>query len=203
MKGDNKMMSRNYIECLKIYLGTKTNIVFDEQTIKVYIDCEIQSVLKEDDSNYILFIVERGNKRKIKAYKSEIEAKRNFAIYVRRMLNDNESTVASEFNGIKDTLELRSKMIKLTDEKWYSINNLVEDKINILKDEAGVYNILFINRNGKKYLIERDRKVPDIFEKFYREVLYYRDIMKQIAEYEKVFNDKIEYKTKISMLGYW
>ena len=202
MKGDNKMMSRNYIECLKIYLGTKTNIVFDEQTIKVYIDCEIRSVLKEDDSNYILFIVERGNKRKIKEYKSEIEAKRNFAIYVRRMLNDNESTVASEFNGIKDTLELRSKMIKLTDEKWYSINNLVEDKINILKDEAGVYNILFINRNGKKYLIERDRKVPDIFEKFYREVLYYRDIMKQIVEYEKVFNDKIEYKTKIRMLGY-
>lgn len=202
MKGDNKMISRNYIECLKIYLGTKTNIVFDEQTIKVYIDCEIQSVLKEDDSNYILFIVERGNKRKIKEYKSEIEAKRNFAIYVRRMLNDNESTVASEFNGIKDTLELRSKMIKLTDEKWYSINNLVEDKINILKDEAGVYNILFINRNGEKYLIERDRKVPDIFEKFYREVLYYRDIMKQIAEYEKVFNDKIEYKTKIRMLGY-
>ena len=131
---------------------------------------------------------------KIKEYKSEIEAKRNFAIYVRRMLNDNESTVASEFNGIKDTLELRSKMIKLTDEKWYSINNLVEDKINILKDEAGVYNILFINRNG--------RKVPDIFEKFYREVLYYRDIMKQIVEYEKVFNDKIEYKTKIRMLGY-
>lgn len=202
MKGDNKMMSRNYIECLKIYLGTKTNIVFDEQTIKVYIDCEIQSVLKEDDSNYILFIVERGNKIKIKEYKSEIEAKRNFAIYVRRMLNDNESTVASEFNGIKDTLELRSKMIKLTDEKWYSINNLVEDKINILKDEAGVYNILFINRNGKKYLIERDRKVPDIFEKFYREVLYYRDIMKQIVEYEKVFNDKIEYKTKIRMFGY-
>ena len=202
MKGDNKMMSRNYIECLKIYLGTKTNIVFDEQTIKVYIDCEIQSVLKEDYSNYILFIVERGNKRKIKEYKSEIEAKRNFAIYVRRMLNDNESTVASEFNGIKDTLELRSKMIKLTDEKWYSINNLVEDKINILKDEAGVYNILFINRNGKKYLIERDRKVPDIFEKFYREVLYYRDIMKQIVEYEKVFNDKIEYKTKIRMFGY-
>ena len=202
MKGDDKMISRNYIECLKIYLGTKTNIVFDEQTIKVYIDCEIQSVLKEDDSNYILFIVERGNKRKIKEYKSEIEAKRNFAIYVRRMLNDNESTVASEFNGIKDTLELRSKMIKLTDEKWYSINNLVEDKINILKDEAGVYNILFINRNGKKYLIERDRKVPDIFEKFYREVLYYIDIMKQIVEYEKVFNDKIEYKTKIRMLGY-
>ena len=202
MKGDDKMISRNYIECLKIYLGTKTNIVFDEQTIKVYIDCEIQSVLKEDDSNYILFIVERGNKRKIKEYKSEIEAKRNFAIYVRRMLNDNESTVASEFNGIKDTLELRSKMIKLTDEKWYSINNLVEDKINILKDEAGVYNILFINRNGKKYLIERDRKVPDIFEKFYREVLYYRDIMKQIVEYEKVFNDKNEYKTKIRMLGY-
>ena len=202
MKGDDKMISRNYIECLKIYLGTKTNIVFDEQTIKVYIDCEIQSVLKEDDSNYILFIVERGNKRKIKEYKSEIEAKRNFAIYVRRMLNDNESTVASEFNGIKDTLELRSKMIKLTDEKWYSTNNLVEDKINILKDEAGVYNILFINRNGKKYLIERDRKVPDIFEKFYREVLYYRDIMKQIVEYEKVFNDKIEYKTKIRMLGY-
>lgn len=202
MKGDDKMISRNYIECLKIYLGTKTNIVFDEQTIKVYIDCKIQSVLKEDDSNYILFIVERGNKRKIKEYKSEIEAKRNFAIYVRRMLNDNESTVASEFNGIKDTLELRSKMIKLTDEKWYSINNLVEDKINILKDEAGVYNILFINRNGKKYLIERDRKVPDIFEKFYREVLYYRDIMKQIVEYEKVFNDKIEYKTKIRMLGY-
>ena len=202
MKGDDKMISRNYIECLKIYLGTKTNIVFDEQTIKVYIDCEIQSVLKEDDSNYILFIEERGNKRKIKEYKSEIEAKRNFAIYVRRMLNDNESTVASEFNGIKDTLELRSKMIKLTDEKWYSINNLVEDKINILKDEAGVYNILFINRNGKKYLIERDRKVPDIFEKFYREVLYYRDIMKQIVEYEKVFNDKIEYKTKIRMLGY-
>ena len=202
MKGDDKMISRNYIECLKIYLGTKTNIVFDEQTIKVYIDCEIQSVLKEDDSNYILFIVERGNKRKIKEYKSEIEAKRNFAIYVRRMLNDNESTVASEFNGIKDTLELRSKMIKLTDEKWYSINNLVEDKINILKDEAGVYNILFINRNGKKYLIEMDRKVPDIFEKFYREVLYYRDIMKQIVEYEKVFNDKIEYKTKIRMLGY-
>ena len=202
MKGDNKMMSRNYIECLKIYLGTKTNIVFDEQTIKVYIDCEIQSVLKEDDSNYILFIVERGNKRKIKEYKSEIEAKRNFAIYVRRMLNDNESTVASEFNGIKDTSELRNKMIKLTDEKWYSINNLVEDKINILKDEEGVYNIFFIDRNGEKYLIERDRKVPDIFGKFYREVLYYRDIMKQIVEYEKVFNDKIEYKTKIGMLGY-
>ena len=44
--------------------------------------------------------------------------------------------------------------------------------------------------------------MPDIFEKFYREVLYYRDIMKQIVEYEKVFNDKIEYKTKIRMFGY-
>ena len=75
MKGDNKMMSRNYIECLKIYLGTKTNIVFDEQTIKVYIDCEIQSVLKEDDSNYILFIVERGNKRKIKNINRKLKQK--------------------------------------------------------------------------------------------------------------------------------
>ena len=58
------MISRNYIECLKIYLGTKTNIVFDEQTIKVYIDCEIQSVLKEDDSNYILKNINRKLKQK-------------------------------------------------------------------------------------------------------------------------------------------
>ena len=107
---------------------------------------------------------------------------------------------------------------KLSEKQRYALRSIIEkeaiswaigivspeeiDKINILKDEAGVYNILFINRNGKKYLIERDRKVPDIFEKFYREVLYYRDIMKQIVEYEKVFNDKIEYKTKIRMLGY-
>ena len=54
MKGDDKMISRNYIECLKIYLGTKTNIVFDEQTIKVYIDCEIQSVYSFENGTSLL-----------------------------------------------------------------------------------------------------------------------------------------------------
>ena len=109
------------------------------------------------------------------------------------MLNDNESTVASEFNGIKDTLELRSKMIKLTDEKWYSINNLVEDKINIYFGDAveilptinKKYNVIFIDAAKGKYpffLKEALRMLDDKGIIFADNVLYKGYVM---SDYNK------------------
>ena len=41
-----------------------------------------------------------------------------------------------------------------------------------------------------------------MFKRFYNEVTYYGETMRQIREYEKVFEDKLEDDAKIQLLGY-
>ena len=41
-----------------------------------------------------------------------------------------------------------------------------------------------------------------MFKRFYNEVTYYGETMRQIREYEEVFEDKLEDDAKIQLLGY-
>ena len=43
---------------------------------------------------------------------------------------------------------------------------------------------------------------PFVFKRFYNEVTYYGETMRQIREYEEVFEDKLEDDVKIQLLGY-
>ena len=88
------------------------------------------------------------------------------------------------------------------DEKTYSINDPKEERINILKSEDGQYSIFFLDKNGKKYILEQETENPFVFKRFYNEVTYYGETMRQIREYEEVFEDKLEDDVKIQLLGY-
>lgn len=93
-------------------------------------------------------------------------------------------------------------MEQYTDQNLYSVNNLKEDKININENENGLYNIFFLDKNGNVYILEKDRKAPFVFKRFYNEVVYYGETVRQIEEYENVFEDKLDYDMKIELLGY-
>ena len=93
-------------------------------------------------------------------------------------------------------------MQQYADEKTYSINDPKEERINILKSEDGQYSIFFLDKNGKKYILEQETENPFVFKRFYNEVTYYGETMRQIREYEKVFEDKLEDDAKIQLLGY-
>ena len=49
-----------------------------------------------------------------------------------------------------------------------------------------------MDKNGKKYILEQETENPFVFKRFYNEVTYYGETMRQIREYEEVFEDKLE-----------
>ena len=93
-------------------------------------------------------------------------------------------------------------MQQYADEKTYSINDPKEERINILKSEDCKYSIFFLDKNGKKYILEQETENPFVFKRFYNEVTYYGETMRKIREYEEVFEDKLEDDVKIQLLGY-
>ena len=51
------------------------------------------------------------------------------------------------------------------------------------------------------YKLEQETENPFVFKRFYNEVTYYGETMRQIREYEEVFEDKLEDDVKIQLLG--
>jgi len=138
-----------------------------------------------------------------KQNKEFMDMKRNFALWVKSNFSENiKYPFSGKFREVTSVEELRILMQQYADEKTYSINDPKEEKINILKSEDGQYSIFFLDKNGKKYILEQETENPFVFKRFYNEVTYYGETMRQIREYEEVFEDKLEDDVKIQLLGY-
>lgn len=86
--------------------------------------------------------------------------KRNFALWLKSNFSENiKYPFSGKFREVTSVEELRILMQQYADEKTYSINDPKEEKINILKSEDGQYSIFFLDKNGKKYITSRDRKI--------------------------------------------
>ena len=197
------MFKDNYIEKLKEYLGKDIKIWDNESEVKVYVDVEIQYFLRKKEQQYILYMQERGRETEEKIYRTEIEMRRRFALLMKNVFSkEMEYPFTEKFRNVESISVLEELMERYTDQKLYSVNHLKEDKINISENENGLYNIFFLDKNGNVYIMEKDRKAPFVFKRFYNEVVYYGETLRQIEEYENIFEDKIDYNVKIELLGY-
>lgn len=197
------MFKDNYLEKLKEYLGKDIKILDNESEVKVYVDAEIQYFLRKKEQQYILYMQERGRETEEKIYRTEIEMRRRFALLMKNVFGKGmKYPFAEKFRNVESISALEELMEQYTEQNLYSVNNLKEDKINISENENGLYNIFFLDKNGNVYIMEKDRKAPFVFKRFYNEVVYYGETLRQIEEYERIFEDKLDYNMKIELLGY-
>ena len=197
------MFNRDYLEKLKQYVGKDIQLVESDNEVHIYLDSEIQYFLRKKEQKYILYVSERGKETEEKRYTSEVDMKRNFALWVKSNFSENiKYPFSGKFREVTSVEELRILMQQYADEKTYSINDSKEERINILKSEDGQYSIFFLDKNGKKYILEQETENPFVFKRFYNEVTYYGETMRKIREYEEVFEDKLEDDVKIQLLGY-
>ena len=203
MENGKTVLGSSYLENLKKYIGKDINILDNGNEVRVYVDAEIQYFLKEDNQRYILYMQERGIETKEKEYAVEKEMQRNVAILLKNVFNEEvKYPFSGKFRDIATISELKNTMSQCVDKKLYSVSSLEKDKINIEQNEGGLYSIFFLDKNGEKYILEQDEEAPFVFKRFYNEVLYYGETLKQIEEYEDIFGDKLEYSIKLELLGY-
>lgn len=201
--GGMQMFKDNYLEKLKKYIGKDIKVLDTESEVQIYVDAEIQYFLRKKEQQYVLVMQERGRETEERTYRNEIEMRRNFALLMKNVFTKGiEYRFAEKFRNVENITVLKELMRQYTNENLYAVNDLKEDKININENENGLYNILFLDKNGNRYILEQNRKAPFVLKRFYNEVVYYGETLKQIQEYEKVFEDKLDYNMKIEMLGY-
>lgn len=138
------MFNRDYLEKLKQYVGKDIQLVESDNEVHIYLDSEIQYFLRKKEQKYILYVSERGKETEEKRYTSEVDMKRNFALWVKSNFSENiKYPFSGKFREVTSVEELRILMQQYADEKMYSINDPKEEKINILKSEDGQYSIFF------------------------------------------------------------
>lgn len=197
------MFNSNYLEKLKVYLGEDINILDNDSEVEIYVDAEIQYFLRKNEKKYILYIRERGYETEEREYKSEIEMRSKFALLMKRVFCENiEYPFGEKFRDVKSIEVLENLMCQYTNRSLYSVDSMKKDKINLEQNKNGLYNIFFVDKNGNKNILEKNEEAPFVFKRFYNEVVYYSEVLKQIEEYEKIFDAKLDYDMKIQLLGY-
>ena len=148
------MFNRDYLEKLKQYVGKDIQLVESDNEVHIYLDSEIQYFLRKKEQKYILYVSERGKETEEKRYTSEVDMKRNFALWVKSNFSENiKYPFSGKFREVTSVEELRILMQQYADEKTYSINDPKEEKINILKSEDGQYSIFFLDKNGNIFVV--------------------------------------------------
>lgn len=136
------MLDRSYLEKLKVYLGKDVNISDNDNEIRVYVNAEIQYFLRKNGQRYILYMQERGKEIEEKEYMSEVEMKRNFAIWMKNIFSEDiKYPFSSKFREVRNVSELKNLMHQYANERLYSVNDLAEEKINIEQNESGLFSI--------------------------------------------------------------
>ena len=83
------MFNRDYLEKLKQYVGKDIQLVESDNEVHIYLDSEIQYFLRKKEQKYILYVSERGKETEEKIYTSEVDMKRNFALWVKSNFSEN------------------------------------------------------------------------------------------------------------------
>ena len=93
------MFNRDYLEKLKQYVGKDIQLVESDNEVHIYLDSEIQYFLRKKEQKYILYVSERGKETEEKIYTSEVDMKRNFALWLKSNFSENIKYPFSEPYG--------------------------------------------------------------------------------------------------------
>ena len=187
-----------YIGQLKQYTRQNFKYEISNHVIKMYIDNEIYYTF--DCISMKMDMYERNTKTELGSFRTEKGSKANFAMLMRNVFNNgNGDIMPDELEKCNSLEELKLIFEKYLDNQYYSIGSIQTGKVSILLD--GEYEILF-GANNKNYSIDRDSDPEYIFGRFYNEVTYYATFMKNLKEYETIFNEKFSEKEIIDLIGY-
>ncbi len=192
-----------YMNKLSEYVGKKIDCSIDEKKIEIFADAEIYYILDKRNTQYILSMSEKGVETKLTEFYSSEEMQRSFPFWMRGLLgNSVDYSDVSKFEDVDD-LEVLERLLKqYTHCNLYSINQMSVDKIVLNLIEGDNYEVAFVDKTQKKHLIEQRGKAPFIFERFYTEIVHYREMLKRLEKYTSIFGDKLSYENKLQLLGY-
>lgn len=198
------MFNREYLDNLRSYVKNEIPLIDNGNEVIIKVDYEIKYILTKSSTQYTLYIEERGSRRIRNTYNTEIEMKRKFALLMKNVFGEGmDYKYVNKFENIKDLADLQEAMIKYSNKDYFSINDEQADKINLKKKEENIYDLYFMDKNNKKYIIVEDREAPFIFRRFYTETVCFYIMNERIREYENVFKeDVLDYNTKKELLGY-
>ena len=110
------MFNRDYLEKLKQYVGKDIQLVESDNEVHIYLDSEIQYFLRKKEQKYILYVSERGKETEEKIYTSEVDMKRNFALWLKSNFSENIKYLFSgKFREVTSVEELRILMQQYAD----------------------------------------------------------------------------------------
>lgn len=189
------MLDEKYIQNLTRYLGKKVSMdMISSNEIKIFIDWEINYILRKKENGFFLMLEERGVERSEQLYANNIlEMKRKLALFLKE---EKLYGKLREFEGICELDTLIKLACEYLDGRFYSINEEQADKIILKQIDATKYDLYIMNSAGEKRYIEREASAPDIFRRFYCEVDYLMCRKKKIDEYERVFGERLSYDEK-------
>lgn len=197
------MINNNFMLKLVEYLGGKIRYFINEDDIEIYVDAEIQYRLRKFDEHYTLSMIERGIETKIDDFYSEIETRRIFPICMKGLIEASvEYPHVKEFEHLTNINQLKEFLKQFTNGNLFSINQIVADNVILTNTTDNSYDLIFVDRNFKKYYIEQNEKAPFIFKRFYMEVVCYSEMVKRFKAYESYFEDLLDYECKLKMLNY-
>lgn len=198
------MLTCDYIAKLKCYIGSDVKIVNRENEVVIDLDVESKCWLRKSGQQSILYMSERGSETEERVYDSKQEMERNFALWLKNIFSEDiKYPYSKEFSEVFTIEEVKTLMNKYADSEFYSIDVLKKQKVNLKKNKDGYYEIFFLDKYDRKYILEENSEIPFVFKRFYNEVVYFQKTLEQLREYEQIFSDKLENDEIIQLLGYY
>lgn len=197
------MLEKEYLNKLSQYIGGNINVSEKPNEIIIGYDIETRYVLKKEQMHYVLYVEVRNLRDKIAVFHTELEMKRKFALYMRNIFGTSiEYLHTEEIEMASDITSLRNIVSRYLENKFYSIDHLEKNKINLEKKAYNLYDVFFLNENGEKKFIEQNQSAPYIFGRFYNEIVFLKETLLRIYEYETIFGDALNYVEKFQILAY-
>lgn len=187
-----------FISRLEQYIDKKLNYEITDNVVKVYVNNEIY--YNFDWGHMKADMYERNVKTETGRWNAEKVSNVNFAMLMRTVFkNDKDNTMPHELDECDSLDKLKLVIEKYADKKYYSIGSVQLGKISIILDDD--YEILYRTDN-QKYRIDKDSDKKYIFGRFYYEVIYFSSFMKNLKDYETIFNETFSEEEIVNLIGY-
>lgn len=187
-----------FISRLEQYIGKKFKYEIIDQVIKAYIDNEVYYVY--DCINMKVDMYERNVKTELGIWGNEKVSKANFAMLMRNAFkNGKDDILPYELEQCDGLEKLRLIFEKYLNKEYYSIGSVQTGKVSLVLQDN--YEILY-GAGNQTYSIDGDSDEEYIFSRFYYEVTYYTSFMRNLKDYETIFNEKFSEEEIISLIGW-
>ena len=134
---------------------------------------------------------------------SENDLKRNLALRLRKILGKGfDYKYTSMFRKAVNIDMVKRLMSLYCNSDYYSINLPIKGKINLESEKNEEYSVYYIDFNGNRHYMVDSKNASFAFARFYNEVTYLDETIKQINEYSRIFGDEINDKEALHQLIY-